>query len=191
MKNIKTICLLLVTTLFFACNNNKPEDTKEVAEDKNDERFENRKAEKDADFLAEAAGISLEEIALGELAASKATNTEVKDLGSMMVTEHQKSLEELKALAAKKSVALPEAMTDNAKEDLGKFSNKEAKEFDKDYCDKMVDGHKDAISKFEKASTDAEDADVRNWATQTLPTLRKHLDHAMACREKCEKDKKK
>jgi len=50
----------------------------------------------------------------------------------------------------------------------------------------MVNGHKDVISKFEKASTDAADPDIRNWATSILPALRKHLEYSEMCKKKCE-----
>jgi hypothetical protein len=35
----------------------------------------------------------------------------------------------------------------------------------------MVSGHKDAIATFEKASTDCNETDIKNWATATLPEL--------------------
>lgn len=187
-KSIVSAAAVMLTLglLFSSCgNSHKPEDTEKAAEKKNDEKFENRAAEKDAQFLVDATTISLEEVGLGELAKTNAAMQEVKDLGAMMVTEHQKAIEQVKALAAKKMVAIPETLPDKQQEDIGKFSKKTGKDFDKDYCDKMVDGHKDAISKFETAARDAQDADIKAWAEQTLPTLRKHLDHARACQEKC------
>ena len=53
----------------------------------------------------------------------------------------------------------------------------------------MVSGHKDAISTFEKASTESTDADIKQWATGMLPGLRTHLDHAMMCQKKSDKMK--
>ena len=51
-----------------SCMNNKPEDTKEVAEEKNEQIFDNNNNEKDAQFLVNAAEINHEEISLGQLA---------------------------------------------------------------------------------------------------------------------------
>lgn len=182
--------VLVSGLLLSSCNNDhKPQDSEKVAEKKNDEKFENKAAEKDAQFLVDATTISLEEIGLGELAKTNGTIQEVKDLGAMMVTDHEKAVNEVKALAAKKMVAIPEALPDKQQEDVGKFSKKTGKDFDKDYSDKMVDGHKDAIDKFEKEAKDGQDAEIKAWAEQTLPTLRKHLDHAMACRDKCNNKK--
>lgn len=181
----------VVTAFIFAtssCNNSqKPEDSKEVAEEHNEAKMDNKSDEKDAQFLVEAAEINMNEIQLGQLAQQKSMMSDVKDLGKMMEDEHTKVMNELKDLAGKKSISIPTSLTDETQKDYNKLADKKAKDFDKDYCDAMVDGHKDAISKFEKASTDATDPDIKAWAAATLPALRTHLDHAITCQEKCKK----
>src|SRR5688572_32420960 len=47
---------------------------------------------------------------------------------------------------------------------------------DKEYCDMMVKGHKEAINAFENAASNAYDADIKAWASSMLPSLRTHLD---------------
>ena len=178
--------LILVLTTLPSCNNSKPEDTKEVAEEHNDAKFDNAK-EDDAKFLVSAAEINLEEINLGQLAQNNSMNADVKSLGKMMETEHTKALSDLQALAAKKQITIPTALTDDGMSASKKLMEMKASKFDKEYCDMMVNGHKDAISKFEKASTDATDADIRNWASSMLPALRTHLDHSLTCQSKCDK----
>lgn len=182
-----------VTLFMESCNNNnttadqnKPEDTKKVAEEQNDAKFEGDKS-KDAEFLVKAAGINLEEIKLGGLAQEKGMSKEIKDLGKMMAEQHQKSMDDLQALAAKKSITLPVSITDDGQKTYDKLSEKSGKDFDKAFADKMVDGHKDAISMFEKASNNAEDPEIKTWASVTLVTLHRHLDHATECQKKCEK----
>lgn len=179
--------LIALTLTLSACNDSKPKDTKEVAEDHNEAKFENAK-EEDAEFLVDAAEMNLEEIQLGQLAQRNGMNEEVKTLGKMMETEHTKTLDELKALAAKKQVTIPTTLTDDGMSANKKLMDMKASNFDKEYSDKMVNAHKEAISKFEKASTDAKDADIRNWATATLPGLRKHLDHSLTAQKQAEKN---
>lgn len=192
LKTLLTDGTLIIAMFVFsivACNENKPEDTKEVAEEQNEEKFETNKSENDAEFLVDAAEINMMEIQLGQLASSKAVAQDVKDLGKMMETEHSKSLDELKALAAKKSVSLPATMTDEGQDHYKKLSEKTGNDFDKEFCDMMVKGHKDAIDKFEKASTGAQDSEIKEWATATLPALRNHLDHATQCQDKAKNNK--
>jgi putative membrane protein len=176
------IWLFLLGFSFTSCNESKKEDPKNIAEDHNDTKFNDTK-EKDAKFLVDAASINLEEIQLSQLAQSKAMGTDVKDLAKMMMNDHTKSFDELKALAAKKMITLPTSLTADGEKGYNKLMEKSGNDFDKKYCEMMVDGHKGAIKEFEKASNNALDMDIRDWATKTLPTLRGHLDHAMTCAE--------
>lgn len=129
----------------------------------------------------------MEEIRLGQLAQTKGTNDEIKNLGKMIETAHNQAQNELQALAAKKQISLPTSPTDNVLDAYKKLQDKKGTDFDKEFSDMMVSGHKDAISKFEKASTDAADADIRSWATSMLSGLRSHLDHSMNCQSKLDK----
>src|SRR5262249_56986420 len=63
----------------------------------------------DAKFAADAAMGSMAEVKLGQLAAEKATNPDVKQFGQRMVDDHTKIGEDLKAAAAKESIKLPDA----------------------------------------------------------------------------------
>ena len=61
---------------------------------------------------------------------------------------------------------------------------KKGSDFDKEFCDRMVNEHKDAIDKFEKASKESTDPDIQTWASNMLPSLRQHLDHSMVLQDK-------
>jgi putative membrane protein len=170
-----------------SCDNKaKTEDTKEVAEDKNDAKMDGMKNEADAQFLVNVAEINQEEISLGKLAQEKGSMADVKELGKMMVEAHTKAMSNLSELAMTKSISLPEAKTDDVNDAYKEMNEKSGKKFDEKYCEKMVDGHKDAISKFEKASNDAVDPDIKAMAANMLPELHKHLEMAEMCKKKCE-----
>ena len=185
-KIVSLLTAVVFTSTFLACNNTKPEDTKDVAEEHNEAKFSNAK-EDDANFLVNAAAINMEEIELGNLAQTRGTVNHVKEMGEMMVKEHNSANAELTALAAKKQITIPTSLTDKGMSSSKKLMDIKGSKFDKEYADMMVSGHKDAIAEFEKASTNALDADIRNWAISMLPALRKHLDHAMTCQKECEK----
>ncbi len=182
------IALFCVTTFGISSCDNKPkaEDTKEVAEDQNEAKTDGMKNEADAQFLVNVAEINQEEISLGKLAQQKGSMTDVKELGKMMVDAHTKAMTDLSALAMSKSISLPESKTDDVNEAYKEMNQKSGREFDKEYCDKMVDGHKDAISKFQKASNDAVDPDIKAMAAGMLPSLNKHLGMAEMCKKKIE-----
>jgi len=179
---IYALLLTVVVISAPSCSNkNKPEDTKDVVENNNaDEK-------KDEQFLVDAAQINLEEIKLGQLAQQNSTMPEVREMGKMMEIDHTKCLSDLKALADKKSILIPTSTTKESEEIYEKLVNLSGAEFDKKYCAMMVDGHKNAISEFEKAVVDSNDPDIRAWASETLPALRKHLDHVLNCQKNCSK----
>ncbi len=192
MKNLKSIVLLgsfilsgmLIHT---SCESNKPEDTKEVAEEHNEAKFEENKNEKDAQFLVNAAATYQEEISLSKLAQQKGISTPVKDLAKMMETEHTQLLKDLTALASAKNITLPNASTDDTQEAYSKLNKLTGVDFDKQYADMMVSGHKNAVTIFETASTESVDMDILAYAKTTLPIIRKHMDLSLNCQKECEK----
>lgn len=168
---------------FVACNN-KPDDAKEVAEEQNEEVKDDRKSEKDAQFLVDAADINLMEIHMGQMATTNATMQDVKDFGTKMQTEHQKAYDDMAALAASKNIAIPATASDAVMKDHMDLADKKGYDFDRAFCNTMVDGHEKAIKKFEEAAEDCQDGDIKAWAAKMLPDLRAHLEGAKMLKEK-------
>lgn len=173
-----------------ACENTaKREDSVEVAEEANEHKMENTPAgdEKDdqAEFMVEAASGGMMEVTLGKMAASQATNAEVKAFGQMMVTDHTKANEELKTLAAAKNVTLPDIIGDEHQNHIDKLSKLRGAEFDRAYMSHMVEDHEEDIEHFKEAANDNDyDAEVKAFASKTLPVLEKHLQRAKEVNDK-------
>lgn len=181
---------LLMLALTTSCKKEtKEEDTKDVATEQNDDKFDNNdNREDDSEFLVAAAETDLMEIEIGKLAQTKGTNQGVKDFGKMLVDDHTKSANDTKPLAEKLGVSLPTSITDKGKEHYAELNGKEAgKDFDQKFADMMVKGHEEAISKMEKASQEANDAEVKAWAANMVPTLRMHLEHAKTLKDQVNK----
>ncbi|MEO8764356.1 MAG: DUF4142 domain-containing protein, partial [Ginsengibacter sp.] len=136
------------------------------------------------DFVAEAATGGLMEVELGNLALQKGNSQQVKDFGKMMVDDHTNANDNLKAIATKKNIDVPAAITDDQKKEMDDISKKSGADFDKAYVDMMVDDHKKDVDAFKKASGNLSDNDIKNFATTTLPTLQKHLDAIQAIKAK-------
>jgi putative membrane protein len=185
------LSIILVTFTIGACENTKTseaktEDSSEVAAKENDAKFENKKQENDAQFLVDATTISLEEIKLAEL-AKRSNVKEVRELGKMMAEAHTKALKEARDLAKTKQVTVPDSATTATVDFYKTLSEKSGNDFNKAYCDRMVEGHKDAIGKFEKETAESRDQDIKEWAANMLPDLRKHLDAVFAVQKKFDK----
>jgi putative membrane protein len=130
----------------------------------------------DNDFLKEAAIGGMSEVELGKLAASKATNPQVKSFGQMMVTDHSKANDELKALAAKKNIQLPTEPDAKHKATLSEMQSKSGADFDRYYVTDIIEDPEKDVAAFETKSQNATDPDIKAWAAKTLPTLKKHLE---------------
>lgn len=130
----------------------------------------------DKDFMDKAAQGGMAEVKLGELAATKAQSAEVKKFGQQMVDDHSKANGELKTVAAGKSVTLPTDVNAEQKELMDKLSKLSGAAFDKEYVKAMVEDHEKDVADFEKQSSGGTDADVKAFATKTLPTLKSHLE---------------
>ena len=187
LKLIHATFIIAAVMVVVSCMSKKPEDTKEVAEEQNEQKFEDEKNEKDAQFLVDAAEISREEISLGQLAQQKGSKDHLIELGKMMEEGHTKSLADLTAIAKIKNISLPSSETEDGIKAYKKLDEKSGIDFVREYCDMMVNGHKKAIALFENASIECTDPDIKAWAIATLPTLRKHLDHSMVCLKEFEK----
>ena len=132
----------------------------------------------DKDFVMKAAQGGMAEVTTGQLAASKAANADVKAFGNRMVNDHGKANDELKQLATNKGLSLPADTDADHKKKADELSAKSGKAFDKAYMDAMVKDHEHDVAEFDKESKSAQDPDLKNWVTKTLPTLQDHLKMA-------------
>jgi putative membrane protein len=134
----------------------------------------------DRDFVADMLADGQAEVELGRLAQQKATNQQVKDFAAMMVRDHTQAGDDLKAVAtgANIDVAAADADADEHADLQERLSKLSGAEFDREYMKAMVDDHEDAVNDAEDKAEGANSAEVKAWASKTLPTLRKHLEQA-------------
>jgi putative membrane protein len=138
----------------------------------------------DKDFMMKTAYANLGEVDLGRLAQKKAFDPEVGKFGEHMVEDHTAVNKKLSSLAAKKGVALPVSTDDTHRNLYAKLNDLTGVEFDRKYIAAMIDGHEKVISMFEENAKSAHDADVRDFAKDTLPGLQKHLKMARDLKSK-------
>ena len=165
-------------------------DSKKVAEDRNDKKFEDSTIENDSKFAVKAADGGMMEVELSKLALTKSTSPEIKKYAKMMVDDHTAANNELKKLAGSKNISVPAAVSTNKQEKLTDFMKKTGNDFDKDYISYMVSDHKDVVDLFKKQAEKGKDAELKAWAASKLSTLEHHLQMAQST-EDLVKNKKK
>jgi putative membrane protein len=134
----------------------------------------------DRTFVRKVSETNLAEINLGMLAARLAMNPEVRRYGQRMVDDHTTANEQLNALANKKGFQVASEMVQKHRALSDKLLSLRGQGFDKEYMSNMVTGHKEAVALFEAKSKDAQDPDLKTFATQTLPILQEHLKMAQS-----------
>lgn len=138
----------------------------------------------DKDFVMKAAIGGMAEVQAGQTAQQKAQNADVKAFANRMVQDHSKGNDELKQLATVKGLALPTEVDAEHKKKADALSSKSGAAFDKTYMSDMVSDHEKVVKEFQKAAQSANDTDIKNWASKTLPTLQEHLRMAQETRKK-------
>jgi len=133
---------------------------------------------KGSSFVKEASEGNQSEIALAQLAQQKAQNPEVKNLAQMIQQDHQQAQEKLQTIAQAHGMTLDTTPTWSQRRSQAKLEKLNGAEFDQQYTKDMLEDHVTDIKKFQKASQNIEDTDVKQYASECLPTLQKHLQHS-------------
>jgi putative membrane protein len=132
----------------------------------------------DKKFLKEAAKGNTAEVELGKLALQNSSNDNVKAFAKRLVDDHTKCAEQLKQVASKENMEVPteaEAKTQSKLDKLGKLSGQS---FDKAFLKDAVKEHKSDIRMFQSEAQGGTNPAIKQFASQTLPTLQQHLELA-------------
>jgi len=118
------------------------------------------------------------EVQLGNTAAQKATNEEVKRFGQRMATDHSQGGQTIRQMASNLKFTLPQELTPEQRTLVTKLENLSGKAFDRDYIKTMIADHQKDISEYERAASQATNPEIKQYASQALPMLRDHLKQA-------------
>lgn len=137
----------------------------------------------DAEFIVDAANGGMTEIELGKMAMQKGISKQVKNFGAMMIKDHSKINDMVKAIAVTKNISIPKMPGAKEQKIISKLTAKTGKDFDKAYIDDMIEDHKDDIKAFQTAAKKCLDPDVKSFAAKTIPILLEHLDAINAIKD--------
>ncbi|MBL7871155.1 MAG: DUF4142 domain-containing protein [Cyclobacteriaceae bacterium] len=176
MKLTHILKAIALTVILASCQPSAQEDdSSEIAKEHNDLVITDRDNVKDADFIVDAVAANLSEINLAKLALTKSTDSEVKKIAGMLEEDHTKVLSSLKGYAATKGYSTPTTETPAATEVRNNLAEKDGKDFNKKWCEKMQDNHNRSIRSFESRMNKTEDVALKDLLARTLPDLKNHL----------------
>ena len=129
----------------------------------------------DAEFARSAAEANLAEVKLGNLAQQQGTTQTIKDFGKRMVTDHSNAEDNLKSAAASSKIDLPTTLDAKDQAVYDRLAKLSGEAFDRAYALDMVRDHRGDVAEFRHEANDGEDAAIKTFASNTLPTLETHL----------------
>jgi putative membrane protein len=130
---------------------------------------------RDFKFVKSAAQGGRMEVTLGQVAVQNGQDQAVRDFGTKMIQDHAAVNQKLIQLISLKGATVSDAPGWMDEKAISHLQGLKGSEFDRAYMKRMVADHKDTIKEFQKAAANADDADIKAFASNTLPTLQEHL----------------
>jgi putative membrane protein len=184
MKQMRNILIVVFISILAGCSTGNKNDSNAAAEEKNEQKFDTREEEKEADFIADAIEQKYAKIKLAELANTKSSNKEVQDIAQRLVNDQSESLAALQNLASKKGISFPVEEGEETRKKVNELSKHQDPEFDKMWCDEIVAKHEKTIREFELMRDKSKDPELKEIITNDLKELRAELDTLDTLEEK-------
>jgi putative membrane protein len=131
-------------------------------------------------FLTDVIQTNNAEIKFGQAAQSQGSTQAVRDFGKMLVDDHTKANGQASEIAKAMNVAVPTRVKPDDMAEYNMVTGMKGADFDKDFAAAMVKGHQKAVDMFQMEADSGDPAQVTDFAKQTLPTLKKHLEMAQS-----------
>jgi putative membrane protein len=131
-----------------------------------------------ADFVRNASAGNAFEIESSKLALKKTSAKDVKNFAQMMVTDHTQLGDELKKTVASSGTGLTvaEKLAGDAQKTLDELTAAPTAAFDNLYVQAQSKAHDDAVSMFSDYAENGDNVDLKKFASNALPTLKKHQE---------------
>lgn len=131
----------------------------------------------DRDFIQDQLGDGTAKVELSRLAQQRATHPQVKEFAEMMVRDHERAVTSLKEIATKYNIPIDRGEQSEHNDLRERLSKLSGPDFDREYIKAMIEEHDETGKELERKAND-ENPEIRQWATNTLPTVRQHLERA-------------
>ncbi len=124
----------------------------------------------DVTFVRRATESSRKEIKSAREALPQLKQPELKRIAEMLVTDHSGANERLAKIAEAKSWPVPAPQQPAAPP-----SGTAISDFDARWTAEMIAAHERSVAMYREQSQSGEDKDLRQYASETLPTIERHL----------------
>ncbi len=128
----------------------------------------------DKQFINNAAQVSMTEAQMAKLAQEHATRQDVKDYAQRLERDHTNAQQMLSGMASQLQVQLPQSLDARHQAMVSKLSNLSGPQFDQQFLQEQIKAQQTAINQFQRASSQSQNPQVKDYANRMLPTLQEH-----------------
>jgi putative membrane protein len=109
-----------------------------------------------------------------QLAQQKSQNAQVKQLSDAILKDHQQLTQALQKAIEQQGLQMPQGVPPIVQQELKVAQSLSGEQFDQRFLSCTKAGHAAAVSAFEDEARIASDPNVKQFASQNLPTLQQH-----------------
>ena len=128
----------------------------------------------DQDFVKDEAVSNQYEIQLSQLVQQKAQDQQVKQLAQKLIQDHQRAQEQLQQVAQGMQMQLPQQLDQAHQAMLQKMQQKQGRELEVAYTFHQVGDHAKEVLMHRYEAQNAQNPQVKQYATQTIQPLEEH-----------------
>lgn len=133
----------------------------------------------DAEFAKMAAMGGQAEIQMANIALERSQDKAVRKYAQKMIKDHTKAGRNLEKLATKKTMTLPQTPSEEQNQMIAQLRQATGSDFDRTYLQMAgVDAHTKMQQLYSNQATNGTDAELKAFATKTLPVVQMHLQMA-------------
>ena len=132
-------------------------------------------AKTDRMFVRRAALGGMTEVQEGQAAVTSASSADVKAFAQKMVDAHTANNQQLMQIAQSKGMTVPSTLDKHHTAQLDALTKSSGTDFDKTYVQDQIRDHRMIEKVMQNEIDNGQDADLKSFATQTLPVVKEHL----------------
>ncbi len=135
----------------------------------------------DKQFMIMAAKTNMTEAHEGQMAETQANRADVKAFAKTLVQDHTEAYWQIKELAAKTGVMIPNGINTAKDAEIGSLVRLKGDAFDRQFTRDEITDHQHALAAFQREAKQGHDPAVKDYAAKMIPVLERHLHLAEDC----------
>jgi len=132
----------------------------------------------DRDSMTQLLQGNMAEIEMARMAEQRASSEQVRDYARQLREDHERAGQELQRIATQGQVTIPTEMDAQSRQTLDRLRGLSGQQFDREFLQDTVQAHQQKIQQYQQISQQANNPELRNFASSELPRLQQHLQRA-------------